>query len=562
MEWLLGEIGPERFVSIWPDVRKGFSEDSPLEAFAAESTAQADSSTELSLQEPEDEVTVEPQDDASPEEDIAEDSDGFKFSLDTTEEPAPEDETESPIWKKEDSNETLQLSVPDALLTRGEDDKDRDRVSAQQNPPDLSIKEETGSAVEKDITENETGEAEATLAAIEDLFTDAGTGAESTGQTQSAIPSPDTPPIDYEALMALKAENQARAHQMFEGKKKPRRTRLILVVSILVLFIALASVSGWYFWMTGDLDSTGRFPVAQTPVTPAPVASGQTEQEMGPAVIPDVSDQGVTTIAAEDSDAGKQADAQTVKTGSQTTERIPVVSQAEKTLQPAKDEVIPDSARGTATLVREESQAPTGNAIVIKKGKIQNLIDMRLNKAWNMFQQGDYATADARYAQVLKDEPFNRDALLGRAAISMRNNDFQKARKFYVRLLERDPRDALAQSSLISLLGRQDPVAGISRINLLLEKDPKAPWLHFTLGNLYAAQSRWIEAQQAYFSAWSIDSNNPDYVYNLAIAMDHMGNHEQALKFYQKALDLADSRSVSFPTHQVMQRIQGLAPGP
>jgi len=34
MEWLLGEIGPERFVSIWPDVRKGFSEDSPLEKTA------------------------------------------------------------------------------------------------------------------------------------------------------------------------------------------------------------------------------------------------------------------------------------------------------------------------------------------------------------------------------------------------------------------------------------------------------------------------------------------------------------------------------------------------
>ena len=31
MDWLLGEIGDEKFISIWPDVRKGFSANSPLE---------------------------------------------------------------------------------------------------------------------------------------------------------------------------------------------------------------------------------------------------------------------------------------------------------------------------------------------------------------------------------------------------------------------------------------------------------------------------------------------------------------------------------------------------
>lgn len=31
MDWLLGEIGSEKFISIWPEVRKGFSTDSPFE---------------------------------------------------------------------------------------------------------------------------------------------------------------------------------------------------------------------------------------------------------------------------------------------------------------------------------------------------------------------------------------------------------------------------------------------------------------------------------------------------------------------------------------------------
>lgn len=34
MDWLLEEIGDERFVSIWPEVRRGFSMDSPFETTA------------------------------------------------------------------------------------------------------------------------------------------------------------------------------------------------------------------------------------------------------------------------------------------------------------------------------------------------------------------------------------------------------------------------------------------------------------------------------------------------------------------------------------------------
>lgn len=32
MDWLLKEIGEERFISIWPEVRNGFDKDSPLDA--------------------------------------------------------------------------------------------------------------------------------------------------------------------------------------------------------------------------------------------------------------------------------------------------------------------------------------------------------------------------------------------------------------------------------------------------------------------------------------------------------------------------------------------------
>ena len=41
------------------------------------------------------------------------------------------------------------------------------------------------------------------------------------------------------------------------------------------------------------------------------------------------------------------------------------------------------------------------------------------------------------------------------------------------------------------------------------------------LGNLYADQSQWAPAQQAYFQAHHLEPDNPDYAYNLAVGLDH-----------------------------------------
>jgi len=43
----------------------------------------------------------------------------------------------------------------------------------------------------------------------------------------------------------------------------------------------------------------------------------------------------------------------------------------------------------------------------------------------------------------------------------------------------------------------------------MIAAQPDASFLNFTLGNQYAAQGRWAEAQQAYFRAYSGDPEHP-----------------------------------------------------
>ena len=90
--------------------------------------------------------------------------------------------------------------------------------------------------------------------------------------------------------------------------------------------------------------------------------------------------------------------------------------------------------------------------------------------------------------------------------------------------------------------------------------EPRAAHLHFNLGALYAVQSRWPEAQHAFFDAYRLDRGNADYAYNLAVSLDHLSQPRSALGFYREALFLARSRPASFEAEAVLRRIRDLDP--
>ncbi len=184
--------------------------------------------------------------------------------------------------------------------------------------------------------------------------------------------------------------------------------------------------------------------------------------------------------------------------------------------------------------------------------------DSVLARAWEDYQQGNLAAARAGYQQIVGREPNNRDALLGLAAIDVRTRNYDTAEARYQRLLELDPRDALAQAGLISLRGQLDPMQAESRVKTLIAAQPEATHLYFTLGNQYALQNRWAEAQQAYFRAYSADPENADYAFNLAVSLDQLRQDKPALDYYQRALALAQWHPTSFDRAQASARIREL----
>ena len=187
-------------------------------------------------------------------------------------------------------------------------------------------------------------------------------------------------------------------------------------------------------------------------------------------------------------------------------------------------------------------------------------IHPQVSAGYAAYQAGDLAKARTDYQQVLREEPANRDALLGLAAVEMRAQRYDLAQGYYQRILQADPRDAYAQAGLLALRSEQlDPVLVESRVKSLLAADREANVLYFTLGNQYAQQGRWAEAQQAYFKAFAADPENADYAFNVAVSLDQLRQPKLALEYYRRALALAEKRSASFVPDAARSRVQQLS---
>jgi tetratricopeptide (TPR) repeat protein len=186
-------------------------------------------------------------------------------------------------------------------------------------------------------------------------------------------------------------------------------------------------------------------------------------------------------------------------------------------------------------------------------------VDPSVEQGYQAFQRNDLAAARDSYQRALSHEPYNRDALLGLAAIDVRSGQLEAAEARYLKLLEIDPRDSQAVAALVGLRGQLDPVAAESRLKTLIATQPDVAQLYFSLGNQFGQQSRWPEAQAAYFKAYSIDPQNADFAFNLAISLDQLRQKKPALEYYQRALALVEKRTASFDPAQARARVQELS---
>jgi tetratricopeptide (TPR) repeat protein len=243
-----------------------------------------------------------------------------------------------------------------------------------------------------------------------------------------------------------------------------------------------------------------------------------------------------------------------------------VIAPAEPGAQARAAEPVQPVERAAAAAA--STPAPAGstetprNTIKVSAGSAEPQLNPQLDQAYAALQSGKLDAARQLYTDAARSDPRNINALLGLASIAMQEGRAEEANRLYFNVLDLEPRNAYAQTGLIAMMGRADPTAAESKLKQLIGREP-LPSLYFTLGNLYGDQSRWAEAQQAYFQAYQLEPANPDYAYNLAVGLEHVGQPRLAANYYQRAVDQARNKGrIGFSLAQAQDRIRQLAAPP
>ncbi len=211
-----------------------------------------------------------------------------------------------------------------------------------------------------------------------------------------------------------------------------------------------------------------------------------------------------------------------------------------------------------ASAPRAVSEEINAGEVQISRKQRPSNVDAALNKAYAAFQAGDLDNAAKLYNTARIADPGRRDTLLGLGAVALKRGDLPRAYDYYAEVLKRYPTDPVASAAVFNMTEAEGE-GGAARLRLLLDGHTDAAYIHAALGNWYARRGRWADAQQAYFDAARLDLASPDYAFNLAVSLEHLGQGTSALGYYQKSLALRATRGASFNSQAAQDRIQALS---
>ncbi|MFT4171828.1 MAG: tetratricopeptide repeat protein [Rhodocyclaceae bacterium] len=361
-----------------------------------------------------------------------------------------------------------------------------------------------------------------------------------TGKTTATTESAETRRSAQERDAAMRAA----AHDMFRAKSgPPRSTTFVALVAAAVVLLCMGGVYVW--WMLQPHGGLEPGPaLAATANTPRPLVQSAPLS---------------TPAAALEADAPASAP---IEFAALATQSAPMPATSTRVLSATPRQATLNASptgRRVQVATRDDEAGPS---FEVRRGAARPLPsngETPIVRAYKAYQIGNYPQARALYQDVLRTDTHNADALLALGLIALRDGQNDIAARYLRDAAAIDPKNATAQSQLALLQADADPVGAESRLRTLLAGQPDSASAQFALGSVLARQTRWNEAQQAFFQAYTLDSGNPDILYNLAVSLDQLRQPALARDYYERANQAAQQRPASFDTIRAMQRAMALS---
>ena len=368
-----------------------------------------------------------------------------------------------------------------------------------------------------------------------------------------------------------KPAGAATAQAVFQAKAAPaqaksegERTKTVLIIAGGVILLAILAIGGYFWWQLNSMPQqittlARRAPATGTVTTPSK-ADTLVPGALAPATQrPDSASSTFPASPTSSAPSAPQTSSGTPATTPTTASASSPSAPAPSTPAPRSEEVAPaarNSAESVARLVREAPSSPSLRLAPAPAPRVP----AEIVAGYEALRSGDLHAARRSYTAAFAADSSSVDANLGLATVEARLGNIGAAASHYRRVLDADPGNATALAGLASMADMSHPEQLEQQLRADIARYPQSAALHFALGNLYAARGRWQDAQAAFFETLRLEPASADALYNLAVAMDHMGQSRLAADYYGRAIGAARGRSASFDPVQVERRIAELRP--
>ena len=199
-----------------------------------------------------------------------------------------------------------------------------------------------------------------------------------------------------------------------------------------------------------------------------------------------------------------------------------------------------------------------GDAVQVRR--VSQQAQDNVTAGYNALVRGDHEMALGFYERTLQQEPRSVLAQLGRGAALQKMGRSDEARVSYERVLKLDPSNREALTNLTAIVAEREPGEAIKRLQELEREYPSFSPIKAQMGLVYAKMGSFEPALDYLRRAVNLTPDAPMYQYNLALVLDRLDRHDQAVVSYERVLALASAgrMAADFPAADIERRVRYL----
>ncbi len=217
------------------------------------------------------------------------------------------------------------------------------------------------------------------------------------------------------------------------------------------------------------------------------------------------------------------------------------------------------STKGSPSKVNPRVQ-PASTFVVVTQDAGPDSAQAQLVSANRAMTLGRYESAVDIYDSILAKNKDDVNALMGKAVAYQRLGQDEFAIQAYESVLNQRPKNLAARINMQGIIGQKYPAVALKNLLDIRADNPNDVGVLAQIAIVQANLEKYEEAIRSLGIAASMEPKNPSHVFNMAVIADRAGAKEEAINFYEQALEIDTlyGKSSMLPRDAIFERLASL----